>query len=230
MEKTVRLCALLLFGLLFFQSYGQSAKNEQNGVKLFSAWQDKYAGAKDFTGTFRWEKRGGTPVAGTFIIKGERFRLVLPDKEITGDGTYIWEVTHRDARVKRRHYDAYEAPAMLFLSRLVRLDITSDYVSLAGNGTDVTIEIETGMSVAQGKHVLSIDPVKMEPVSIVLHENQGDYLERAEIGQFAVNQGFADETFTVDIDSFKKKGYTLLDMAKGENLTVLPEEKALLPQ
>lgn len=199
-------------------------------VQLFSDWQDHYAHSKDFSGTFRVQKREGEASAGTFIVRGERFRLVFQDKEITGDGTYVWEVNHRDHRIKRRHYDPYEAPAVVQLFRLVRLDMTSEVVSIASVGSNVVyLDIETGSSVAQGSHALDIDPKTLEATGIRTHVNQGEWLESCEVGNVQRNQGFADETFTVNLDNYNKKVYTFVDMAKGENLTVLPEEKALLP-
>ena len=231
MEKMLRACALLCLALLALNGQAQSpAKQLTDPVQLFSDWQDHYAKTTDYFGTFRMQKGEGETLAGTYIIQGERFRLVFADKEVTCDGTYLYEVTHRDHRVKRRHYDPYEAPAVVQLFRLVRLDMTSEVVSIAGVGSDVVyVDIETGSSIAQGSHALDIDPKTLEPLRIRTHVNQGSHLESCELGQVTRNQGFAVETFTVHLENYQGKGYTITDMAKGENLTVIPEERALLP-
>jgi outer membrane lipoprotein-sorting protein len=231
MEKTLRAAVLMCLAFLTLNGLAQSpAKPLVDPIKLFSDWQDHYAKAKDYSGTFRMQKGEGERAAGTFIVRGERFRLVFADKEITSDGVYLWEVNHRDHRVKRRHYDPYEAPAVVQLFRLVRLDMTSEVVGIASTGTPVVyLEIETGASVAQGSHALDIDPKTLEATGIRTHVNQGSWLESCEVAQVKMNQGFAEETFTVVLDNYKGKGYTFIDMAKGENLTVLPEERALFP-
>jgi outer membrane lipoprotein-sorting protein len=227
MEKTVRALVLTCLAFLALSGFAQPLTD---GIKLFSDWQDKHANAKDFSGSFRTRKAEGAEIAGTFVVQGEHFRLVYPDKEVLGDGTYLWEINHLDHRIKRRHYDPYEAPAVVQMFRLVRLDMTSEVIGFASVGSNVVyIDIETGSSVAQGNHALDIDPKTLEATGIRTHINQGGWLEYSEIGQLKLDQGFQPETFTCDPANFKKKGYTFVDMAKGENLTVLPEERALLP-
>jgi len=217
---------LMLCLLAQTQAWAQKSMDPKTN---FIAAQEKFAADQDFFGVMKWEKKGGTLHAGNFWVHGDMFRLQLEDREMIGDGTYLWEVFYRDRKIKRRHYDPYEAPAVVQAIRMLRLDLQSEHVSVASKGEDLAIEVESGSSVSQGSHLITIDPQTLNISKFVFHAGQEGFLEHCEIGQFQSELKFAKETFSVNVDDWKSKGYSFLDMAKGENTTVLPEERALRP-
>lgn len=219
---------ILLFLLVSVQARAW-AQAPSDPVLAMVAMQEKLGAATDYFGTLKGEKSLGFSFAGNFWVKGERFRIQLSDRELIGDGTYFWEIQHRDKKIKQRHYDPYVAPAIVHALRMVRLDLESEQVAMVAKGNDIYVDIESGSSVAQGSHILSIDPKTHDIIGFVLNNNQDDFLERIEIGQLRSDMTFMLETYSVNPDDWAKKGYTLLNMAQGQNLTVIPEEKALRP-
>lgn len=225
MKMTLR----ILLVLFFFAQAQAWAQKSTDPMSTFLSAQEKFAHDQEFFGVMKWEKKGGTMHAGNFWIQGDKFKLQLEDRELICDGNYLFEIFYRDRKVKRRHYDPYEAPAVVHAVRMLRLDLESEHVTAAANGEDLAIEVESGSSIAQGNHRIGIDPVTLNITHFVLHENQGAFLEKCEIGQFQSELKFAPETFSVKVEDWKSKGYSYLDMAKGDNPTIMPEEKALRP-
>jgi hypothetical protein len=196
-------------------------------VTLMLAFQDKYAGAERFSGNAKWSKQNGESVTGRFVIEGEKFHLTWSDGEILSDGNIEYEIIHRSKRIKKRFYDPLITPALLMAFRFVRLDLTAEPVHIGGTVDKIAIDVDFGSSVAQGAHLISIDAKTLAPTFIMVHVTQEGYFEKAEIAEVKAGDQAATADYTLDFAEWKKKGYTLTDMAKGESDAVWPEERAL---
>ncbi len=196
-------------------------------VHLMLAYQDKFAGKDRFSGQVRWSKQNGESTTGHFVIEGEKFHFTWTDGELVSDGVYEWEIMHRSKRIKKRFYDPLIVPAAVMAFRLLRLDLTAEPVQIGGSTEKIAINIEFGSSVAQGNHTLVIDPKTMEVTAITTHITQEGFHEKAEIGELKTGDKADTASFEIDFAEWKKKGYSLTDMAKGESDAIWPEERAL---
>jgi hypothetical protein len=219
-----KLYAFLLF-LLPLIVFCQAQKYD--AVTLMLAFQDKYAGAERFSGNAKWSKQNGESITGHFVIEGEKFHLTWADGEILSDGVYEYEIIHRSKRIKKRFYDPLITPALLMAFRFVRLDLTAEPVRIGGTVEKIGIDVDFSSSVAQGSHFISIDPKTLQPTFIMIHVTPEGYFEKAEIGDVKAGDAAAVAPYTLDFAEWKKKGYTLTDMAKGESDAIWPEERAL---
>lgn len=218
----------MLVGL--FLVLGVRAQTNDGGsvVAYFMASKEKFGAAKNFSGTLTWTKGEGDARYGRFVVAGEKFSLKMEDSELIGNGTYTWEILHRSKRIKKRHYDPFTAPAVVFAFRFYKLNLLSEYVTLAGKIPDIAIDVEYGSSTVQGTHVLTIDAQTLAITKAVINESQGAFHDMAEIGNLATDQDMNDSSFEVDMEVWEKKGYKLTDMAEGESPVVFPPETDVL--
>lgn len=220
MKKWIAFCLLLVpMAFVHAQKY--------DPVTLMLAFQDQYAGQTRFSGQVRWNKQNGESTTGHFVIEGESYRITWTDGEIISNGVNEWEVIHRSKRIKKRFYDPLITPAVLMAFRFVRLDLTAEPVKIGGTVDKIAIDIDFGSSVAQGNHLIVIDPKTLAPTSITTHVTQEGYYEKAEIAEVKMGAQAEEADFNLDFQVWKKKGYTLTDMAKGESDAIWPEERAL---
>lgn len=220
MKKTLFLAGFLLsLGVLSAQTY--------DPVTLMLAFQDHYAQSGRFSGLVRWQKQNGESFTGRFVVAGEQFQVTWQDGELRSDGMYEWEIMHRSKRIKKHFYDPLLAPAVVNVFRFVRLDLMAEVVRVGGSVDKIAIDIDFGSSVAQGSHILVLDPKTLAPLSLMLLVGQEGYHERAELANVKAGDEAAQGEFSLDFAEWKKKGYTLTDMAKGESDAIWPEERAL---
>jgi hypothetical protein len=216
----------ILFLLMLFP-LGVCIGQTLDPVHLMLAYQEKYAGNERVSGQVRWSKQNGESTTGHFVIEGEKFHITWVDGELISNGVYEWEVMHRSKRIKKRFYDPLIVPAVLMAFRLVRLDLTAEPVQIGGAPEMVAINIEFGSSVAQGSHFINLDPKTYDPTGIVTHVTQEGFYEKAEIGEVKLGDRADVASYEVDFPDWKKRGYSLTDMAKGESDAIWPEERAL---
>lgn len=196
-------------------------------VALMLAYQEKFDGVSHFSGTLRWQKQDGDIYAGSFVVDGENYHLTWADGELYGDGEYEWEVMHRSKRIKKRHYDPTIAPAVVTVFRFIRLDMTAEPVKIGNNEDDILIEVEYGSSVVQGNFEFKIDPNAVIPQMLKTGVVQEVYYEKTNLTDLKWGDKATNSVFTLDMDAWKKKGYSLTDMAKGDSDVIWPEERAL---
>lgn len=196
-------------------------------VTLMLAFQKKYEGVTRYSGNVRFNKQNGTATVAQFVIEGEKFHIKWKDGELLTDGVYEWEIMHRSKRIKKRFFDPLITPAVLAITRFVRLDLTAEPVRIGGTVEQIAIDIDFGSSIAQGSHYFKIDAKTLEPISVTTLVTQEGYYEKAEVSDLQIGDRAATATFTIDFAEWKSKGYTLTDMAKGESDAIWPEERAL---
>ncbi len=196
-------------------------------VTLMLAFQNKYAGIQRVSGELKWSKQNGESTTGHFVVEGEHYHIRWNDGELLSDGTYEWEIMHRSKRIKKRFYDPLITPAVLMAFRFVRLDLTAEPARIGGTVEKIAIDIDFGSSVAQGSHFFVIDQKTLDPIGITTHVTQEGFFEKAEIGNVKTDDKAETASYTLDFADWKKKGYTLTDMAKGESDAIWPEERAL---
>ena len=221
MEKGL-LSLLVLFCLSGFLKAQSDAP-----VALMLAYQQKFEGVDHFSGTLRWQKQSGDIYAGTFVVEGENYHITWAEGELFGDGEYEWEVLHRSKRIKKRFYDPLVAPAVVSMFRFIRLDMTAEPVLIKHKDDQIVIEIEFGSSVAQGNHLFKIDPDAVLPESITTGIEQDNYFEKSDVTDLKWGEEANHAVYSLDFESWKKKGYHLTDMAKGDTDVYWPEERAL---
>jgi hypothetical protein len=217
-------CLIIWLGLMMsFALKGQL----KEAVTHFLSSQEKFGSEQRFSGQVRSQKQNGEAIVGKFCLEGDKYQIVWNDGEIRCDGQFEWEILHRSKRIKKRHYDPTLIPAVAAAFRLYRLDLESEVVQINGGSDRIALDIEFGTSVAQGSHYLKIAARSLEIESIVLHANQDGYFEKAEIADLKAGDLAGKGTFDLDQAEWKKKGYSVLDLAKGASDVVWPVEKAL---
>ena len=217
----------LLFFLVLFCFGGLVKAQSEAPVAQMMAYQEKFEGIDHYSGTIRWQKQGGINYAGSFVVEGEKYHLTWEDGELFGDGEYEWEVMHRSKRIKKRFYDPLVAPGVVTIFRLIRLDMTAEPVKINQKDDQIAVEIEFGSSVAQGNHLFKLDVNAVLPESITMNIEQNSFYEKTDIANIRWGDEANDTDFTLDFAAWKKKGYSLTDMAKGDSDVIWPEERAL---
>lgn len=196
-------------------------------VTLMLAFQKKYAESTRFSGQVRWNRQNGDSYTGKFVVEGEQFQIKWQDGELRSDGKYLWEIMTRSKRIKKHFYDPLLAPGVVNAFRFVRLDLMAEVVRIGGTLDRIAIDVDFGSSVVQGSHIFCIDQKTFSPLSIMLMVDQEGYYEKADFAEVRAGDQAAQGEYTVDFATFKKDGYTLTDMAKGESDAIWPEERAL---
>lgn len=196
-------------------------------VALMLAYQQKFEGVERFSGTLRWQKQDGEIFGGNFVVEGEKFHITWDGGELYGDGEFEWEVLHRSHRIKKRFYDPLIAPAVVNVFRLLRLDMTAEPVMINQKDDQIVIEVEFGSSVIQGNHFFKIDPNTLLPESLKMNVAQDSYFEKTDVADLRWGDDAAVSEFSLNFEDWKKKGYSLLNMAKGDSDVFWPEERAL---
>jgi hypothetical protein len=210
-------------------SHGSSSRQQTyDPVTLMLAFQKQYAASERFSGLVRWQRQNGETFTGRFVVEGEKFQIKWQDSEVRCDGTYEWEILHRSKRIKRHFYDPLLAPGVVNVWRFVHLDLTAEVVRIGGSLDKIALDIDFGSSVAQGSHLLTIDPKTLMPVKLILQVDQEGYYERAEFAEIKDGEAAVEGEYSVDFTEWKEMGYSLTDMAEGESDAIWPEEKALV--
>ncbi|HHG86606.1 MAG TPA: hypothetical protein ENJ82_17785 [Bacteroidetes bacterium] len=217
---------LLLFVLGMWMG---AAAQYDNSIALFIASEEAWGAGNDgFQGNIRMAKQHGSEVAGTFTVKGDKFLIRAGNTEWYGDGEFVWELQHRAKRIKRRFYDPYNVPAMVFAFRFYRMDLMNENVGLSGTPPQVNIDVEFGSSVVQGSHRLLINPKTLAIEKVWVQVFQDDFLEMAEIGNLQKDNATADAVFTLDEAAWQQKGYSILNLAKAGSEALPLDEQVLV--
>ncbi|UZD22050.1 outer membrane lipoprotein carrier protein LolA [Algoriphagus halophytocola] len=132
--KKITLLYTLLFALLI--SFQATAQKDPQAKTILDAMSQKFKDMNGFTASFDYTYQDGTGAgdvqSGEIAVKGEQYRLKLPDQEIFNDSKTVWTFIQSDNYKEVTINDASQMEGELTPSNIYRLYESGYNYSLLG--------------------------------------------------------------------------------------------------
>jgi len=110
MKKYLFLCLVLLIARI---GYAQTSY-EQKAAEILQKVEKKYKSVEALRAYFTYEMRNSIhnvyeKTEGTFVMKGNKYRLILPEQEVINNGSTLWTYLKQTNEVNISNYEPDEA-------------------------------------------------------------------------------------------------------------------------
>jgi outer membrane lipoprotein-sorting protein len=110
MKKSLFLCLVFVIA---WSSYAQTAY-EQKAAEILQKVEEKYKNVEALRAYFTYEMRNPVhnvyeKTEGVFVMKGDKYRLILPEQEVINNGTTLWTYLKETNEVNISDYEPDES-------------------------------------------------------------------------------------------------------------------------
>lgn len=190
-------------------SYSVQAQTDAKAQTILQAASKKMAALKSLKANFSLALKGaktaaGSKKSGTFLLKGQKYRVSMPNQEIISDGRTVWTYLKGVNEVQVTNQGAGDqamSPAKLF-TNFYDKEYKYRYVgsrTVSGKPCDIVEMVPVNKARQFSKIELAIDKNSTVAGGTVYEKNGNQYLY--EVSGFQANAAIADNQFTFDAKS-----------------------------
>lgn len=183
-----------LAAIVLFAGQAQAQTAEQVAQRL----QQRYRALNSLQAEFV-QTVGGASLRGMLSVRGDAFRIEMPDQMLVSNGATLWSYSHDDNQVVVQDYDEQElgfSIGQLFTNYLSIFRVTgATQAAIAGVQHDVLALVprEAGTSVRDATLYVRTDDAV--PTKVRVHDVNGSTLA-FDLSNVQLNPRLSSETFT----------------------------------